>query len=198
MRDLLNATLPIPIFIIMDDYGMSKKIVIELLFASLVLAAGILFAVRHRPKGPLAIGQSAPDFTLSSLAEKPISLHDYRRQVVVLNFWATWCPPCVQETPSLEKFSAEMRNHHVAVIGVSVDQDKGALEKFVGDYHLSFPIARDPDQALASRYGTSQFPETYILDREGNLAEKVIGAIDWGDPRMISFVQTLAGGPETP
>jgi cytochrome c biogenesis protein CcmG, thiol:disulfide interchange protein DsbE len=174
---------------------MSKKIRPKLLLASLLTAIAFLTGC-ERSQRPVVVGEPAPDFTLPSLAEDSIALSDYRRQVVVLNFWATWCPPCVEETPSLEKFSAEMRKLHVAVIGVSVDQDEATLKKFAADYHLSFPIGRDPNQVLASRYGTSKFPETYILDRHGRVAEKIIGAIDWQDPRIVSFVQTLSGNPE--
>ncbi len=174
---------------------MSKTIRPKVLLASLVTVTAFLTGCQ-RPQRPVVVGEPAPDFTLPSLAQDSIALSDYRRQVVILNFWATWCPPCVEETPSLEKFSAEMRKLHVAVIGVSVDQDEAALKKFAADYHLSFPIARDPNQALASRYGTSIFPETYILDRNGRVAEKIIGAIDWQDLRIVSFVQTLAGNPQ--
>lgn len=162
------------------------------------MGAAILgFVLRPRAPHPPEVGEAAPDFDLPGLSQGLIALHQYRHHVVVLNFWATWCPPCVEEAPSLAKFSSQMQKQRVTVIGVSVDQDQAALEKFVADYHLPFPIARDPNQALASRYGTFKFPETYILDRKGKIAEKIIGAIDWQDPRMISFVGDLAGSPET-
>jgi cytochrome c biogenesis protein CcmG/thiol:disulfide interchange protein DsbE len=140
----------------------------------------------------VAIGDRAPAFTLPALNSGSIALRNFSHQVVVLNFWATWCPPCVDEAPSLEKFSEEMRPQGVAVIGVSVDQDPAALKRFVAQAHLTFPIARDPDQVLAARYGTFKFPETYIIDRSGRVAEKVIGPIDWQDPRIVDFVQNLA------
>jgi cytochrome c biogenesis protein CcmG, thiol:disulfide interchange protein DsbE len=92
----------------------------------------------------------------------------------------------------LERFAEQLRPDGTAVIGVSVDQDTDALAKFLAQYHTSFPIARDPDQALAARYGTFKFPETYILDRDGRLAEKIIGAIDWQDPRILEYVRALA------
>jgi peroxiredoxin len=179
----------------MDASSMSKKIRPKVLLASLMTVAAFPTGCQ-RSQRPVAIGEPAPDFTLPSPTQDSIALVDYRHRVVILNFWATWCPPCVQETPSLEKFSREMPKLHVAVIGVSVDQDEAALKRFAADYHLSFPIARDPNQALAFRYGTSKFPETYILDRNGKVAEKIIGPIDWQDPRIVSFVQTLAGNPE--
>ena len=174
---------------------MSKKIQPKILLASLATLTTLLTGC-ERSQRPVVVGEAAPDFSLPSLAQDSISLSDYRRRVVVLNFWATWCAPCVEETPSLEKFSAQMRRLRVAVIGVSVDQDEATLKKFAADYHLSFPIGRDPNQALASRYGTSIFPETYILDRNGRVAEKIIGPIDWQDGRIVSFVQTLAGNSE--
>ncbi len=171
---------------------MSKtaRAVIVLLFAGGALA----FYLGHRAseQGGVQIGDAAPEFTLRSLDGNAVSLDNFRHQVLVLNFWATWCPPCVEEAPSLEKFAVETKPLGVNVVGVSVDQDPAALAKFVADYHLSYPIARDPARGLAARFGTFKFPETYIIDRNGKVAEKSIGAIDWQDPRIITFVETLA------
>ncbi len=189
----------------MGKRGMSKKNLFQLLLAILVAggAAWVFVRARQSRSLPVSVGEPAPDFTLpafgpGSSKSDSIRLSDYRRQVVVLNFWATWCPPCVEETPSLNKFAAGMRSRGVAVIGVSVDQDGAALAKFVADFHLSFPIARDPNQSVAARYGTFKFPETYILDRDGKVAEKIIGAIDWQDPRIVTFVEDLAGNTARP
>ncbi len=172
---------------------MCKRILVQMVVASLIVAGVMFLVLRRRPPHPVAVGEPAPDFTLPTLAQGSLRLRDYRHQVVVLNFWATWCPPCVEETPSLRKFAEQMQGQKVVIIGVSVDQDERTLQKFVADAHLPFPIVRDPDQRVASRFGTYQFPETYILDRDGRVAEKIIGAIDWQDSRMISFVQALAG-----
>lgn len=165
----------------------------------LVVAAGWLtyLAVGPEPQGPLEIGETAPDFTLPALPGgsppgEEIHLADYRGKVVVVNFWATWCPPCIEETPSLEKFAARMQKDGVTVIGVSVDLYPSAIEKFVTQYHLTYPIALDPGQTVSSRFGTFKFPETYILDRNGRLAEKIISSYDWQDPRMANFVEALA------
>jgi peroxiredoxin len=157
-----------------------------------IAAVGVLWlALRPKPRGPVAMGEVAPGFTLQQLPSGKLSLAQYRGQVVVLNFWATWCPPCVMETPSLEQFASEMKSQGVAVIGVSVDQNPQQLEQFIQRYHLTYPIARDPDASLAHEYGTFKFPETYIIDRDGRVAEKIIGATDWVDPRMIEFVKSL-------
>ena len=173
-------------------YVTSKRNLLLVLLAALILGGAVFLVVRRRPPRAVAVGELAPRFELPSLAEGPARLRDFHGQVVVLNFWATWCQPCVEETPSLEKFAEKMRPDGVAVIGVSVDQDQAALERFVLAQRLSFPIARDPEQVLSGRYGTFIFPETYILDRSGRVAEKIIGPIDWQDPRIIEFVRGLA------
>ena len=130
---------------------------------------------------------------MPALPSGSLDLKNYRGQIVVLNLWATWCPPCVEETPSLEQFAEKMRDHGVVVLGISVDEDQKALQDFVQKNHISYPVGRDPDRSLSARYGTFQFPETYILDRRGLLAEKVVGATDWNDPRIQNFVLDLAG-----
>ncbi len=173
---------------------MASKSKLAKVLVLVAIAGGVTwFALRTRAPHPVTIGEPAPDFALPALTSGSIALRDFRQQVVVLNFWATWCPPCVEEAPSLEKFAEQMRAQGVAVIGVSVDQDSRILARFVAKVPLTFPIARDPDRVIPGRYGTYKFPETYIIDRGGRVAEKVVGAIDWQDPRIISFVQNLAG-----
>ncbi len=165
------------------------------LAATVILGVGAFLALRPQSPRAVEVGEAVPSFTLPTLSEgrqSVTTLKDYRGHVLVLNFWATWCPPCVVETPSLEKFAEQMRPLGVEVVGVSVDQDLGVLRKFTSDYHLTYLIARDPQQALPHRYGTLQYPETYIIDRDGRLAEKIISNIDWQDPRIISFVRELA------
>jgi cytochrome c biogenesis protein CcmG/thiol:disulfide interchange protein DsbE len=182
----------------MEPAGMSKDNALKLLVLAAIVGGTIFFVIQSRQPEPLQAGDRAPDFTLPSLEARPISLHDFRRGVVVLNFWATWCPPCVEETPSLKRFADELQGSGVAVIGVSVDQDAQALERFVSKAQLGFPIARDPDQAVASRYGTFKFPETYIINSQGRIVRKVIGAVDWQDPRIVAYVRGLAGAGESP
>jgi cytochrome c biogenesis protein CcmG, thiol:disulfide interchange protein DsbE len=180
---------------------MSKKLLVYAV-PMLIVGAVAWFALRPRGERPVEIGESVPDFTLplaSGSASGPggfVRLADYRGRVLVLNFWATWCPPCVEETPSLEAFAEKAKSLGVVVLGASVDQDPAALAAFISKYHLTYPIARDPSRALATRYGTLQFPETYIIDRHGRLAEKIISNMDWTDPRMLSFVRELAQPPE--
>lgn len=182
----------------MDARNMSKTNVLKLLILSSIVAFTVFLALQSRQAHPPEVGESAPDFTLPGLSGPSISLSDFRQRVVVVNFWATWCPPCIEETPSLKKFADQMGGTGVTVIGVSVDQDPQALGKFVTSAQLTFPIARDPDQSVSSRYGTFKFPESYIIDTEGRIARKIVGAIDWQDPRIIGFVRNLARGGQQP
>jgi peroxiredoxin len=159
-----------------------------------VTAAALVWLVVHpRARGPVKTGESAPGFTLARLPSGKLSLAEFKGHVVVLNFWATWCPPCVEETPSLEKFATDMKSEGVTVLGVSVDENEQQLKQFVQQYHLSYPVARDPSAALANSYGTYKLPESYIIGRDGRVADKIIGATNWTDPRMITFVKSLAG-----
>jgi peroxiredoxin len=175
---------------------MSKANTVKFLVFLVILGGAGFLAWRLQQPRAVDIGERAPDFTLPVLPQGSLSLHDFGRRVVVLNFWATWCPPCVEETPSLEKFAEQMRSQGVDVVGVSVDQDATALRTFAEQQHLSFPILRDPAQSVANRYGTFKFPETYIIDRNGRVADKLIGAADWQDSRLLTFVQELAGKQE--
>ncbi len=171
---------------------MSKIRLVQLLILVCIAAATIFLALYSRPQGPVRVGSSAPNFTLPKLGGGDISLKDYHGRVVVLNFWATWCPPCVEEMPSLVAFAKQMEPAGVTVLGVSVDYDAEALNKFVTKYDVKFPVAEDMQQRVPTQYGTSKYPETYIIDRNGRIAEKLIGAADWQDPRILSMVRNLA------
>ena len=173
---------------------MSKTNVIKAAVLIVMVGGAAYFALRQRPPRPVAIGDRAPEFSVPALPSGSLDLRNYRGQIVVLNFWATWCPPCVEETPSLEQFAEKMRDRGVTVLSVSVDQNQKTLEDFIQKYHISYPVGRDPDRSLAARYGTFLFPETYILDRRGLVAEKVADAADWNDARLQNFVLDLARG----
>ena len=170
-----------------------RKITIAKWIVVGLAGVGVLWLALHpHSRRPVALGDRAPAFSLPRVPSGNLSLREFRGKVVVLNFWATWCPPCVAETPSLEAFASKMKGRGVVVLGVSVDQDPAALLQFVAQYHLTYPVARDPSRNVPSRYGTYKFPETYIIDRSGKVAEKIVNAYDWEDPRMLQFVKSLA------
>ena len=124
-------------------------------------------------------------------AQNKVTLSQLRGQVVVLNFWATWCAPCVEEVPSLVAMQRRMKDKGVTVLAVSVDVDENAYRQFVKDHNVNLLTVRDPDQKSNALYGTSKFPETYIIDRNGVMRRKFIGAVDWTEPEITDFLSKL-------
>jgi cytochrome c biogenesis protein CcmG, thiol:disulfide interchange protein DsbE len=139
---------------------------------------------------PPRIGSPAPDFTVQD-AERKVTLSQFRGQVVVLNFWATWCPPCVEETPSLIQMNDRLKNKGITLVGVSVDVDADAYHRFVNDHKIEYVTVRDVDQKSNNLYGTFKFPETYIIDRNGTLRRKFIGPVDWTSREITEFLSKL-------
>jgi peroxiredoxin len=139
---------------------------------------------------PPRIGSSAPDFTVQDSDHK-VTLSQFRGQVVVLNFWATWCPPCIEETPSLIKMQSRMKDKGIIVLAVSIDVDNAAYHKFLKDYGVNMVTVRDEDQKAASLYGTHGWPESYVIDRNGVIRRKFIGAVEWNSPEVTEFLNKL-------
>jgi cytochrome c biogenesis protein CcmG, thiol:disulfide interchange protein DsbE len=144
----------------------------------------------NRGPRPPRIGSSAPDFTVQD-AQSKVTLSQLRGQVVVLNFWATWCAPCVEELPSLVEMQRRLRAKGVTVVAVSVDVDDNAYRQFVKAHEVNLLTVRDPDQKSNGLYGTSKFPETYVIDRSGVVRRKFIGAVDWTEPQVTDFLSKL-------
>ena len=161
--------------------------------AVVVAASAVLwlfFTPLYRQGEPTIAGKTAPAFSFE-LNGKQMQLSDLRGKVVVLNFWASWCPPCVEETPSLNGLEARIAPQGGMVLGVSVDENDAAYQKFLRDQNVSFPTWRDPQQKVNLEYGTTIFPETYIINREGKIARKVIGPQDWDRGENYAFVESL-------
>lgn len=156
----------------------------------LLLLLTFALAACYRGSHPPRIGNPAPDFSVQDGAHA-VTLHNLREKVVVLNFWATWCAPCVQELPSLEQLQNKFKDRGVEVVGVSVDVDGHAYQQFLKDHKVDFLTVRDPDQKTNTLYGTFKFPETYIIDRRGILRRKFIGAVDWNEPEIVDFLSKL-------
>jgi cytochrome c biogenesis protein CcmG, thiol:disulfide interchange protein DsbE len=158
----------------------------------LILAAGILVAFAipsYREGEPSLAGRSAKDFPIRIQGASKLS--DLRGKVVVLNFWASWCPPCLEETQSLNVLQQQISAKGGVVLGVSVDDDKAAYEKFLTDNHVVFPTYDDTSKKSAADYGTSMFPETYLIDRQGKLARKIVGPQNWQSPENMGSINVL-------
>jgi len=137
---------------------------------------------------PSQTGQSAPDFTVSDGAAT-VHLAGYRGRVVLLSFWATWCAPCVEEMPSLLELHHDQPN--LAVVAVSIDEDANAYSHFLAHHHVDLITVRDPGQKAAQLYHSKMWPETYVIDRQGVIRRKFIGAQDWSSPEIRAYLKSL-------
>ena len=159
--------------------------------------AAVLVAIFSMPSfraGTAAItGRPAPTFAFT-LDGHPTNLQSLRGRIVVLNFWATWCPPCVAETPSLEKMYTKLKPLGVTVLGVSVDEDAAAYHQFLIQHHITYPTYRDANAQIPHSYGTVMYPETYVIGRNGKIDRKLIGEQNWNSPNMLAYFQAIAQG----
>jgi len=177
--------------------GIGRKIVT---WGAVLAAVGVLvlFAMPSYRQGEDSIaGKSAKEFSLE-ISGKPGRLSDYKGKIVVLNFWATWCPPCVEETPGLNRLQKHIAPRNGVILGVAADEDGAAYERFLRDQGVTFPTYRDPatkdnHSPIAQTYGTSMYPETYVIDRKGKIARKFIGFQQWDSPEMLAYFDAILG-----
>ena len=169
---------------------MKKKLLSGLALAAAAAVVLIVASPSYRQGEPSLAGSPAPDFAFE-LNGNPARLADLRSKVVVLNFWATWCPPCVAEMASLNRLHSQLAPQGGMVLGVSVDEDGAAYEKFLRERQIIFPTYRDPSKKISSRYGTFMYPETYVINRDGRIARKIIGPQNWDSAELVGYLQTL-------
>jgi cytochrome c biogenesis protein CcmG/thiol:disulfide interchange protein DsbE len=149
----------------------------------------VIFVTLH--ERIIEVGDSAPDFSVTADNGRTVSLNSFGGKVLVLNFWATWCAPCIEELPSLDQFQRQFANSGVVVLGVSVDKDEKAYKRFLSRVNVAFLTTRDPDNKINAEYGTFKFPETYIINRDGKVLSKIISATNWTDDKMMNYVKSL-------
>lgn len=148
----------------------------------------LLAGCNDQPKLRL-IGNTAPDFTVKD-SDHTVRLNDLRGKIVVLNFWTTWCGPCVEEMPSLERLQKNMGSK-VIVLAVSTDDDNDAYHQFLKKYGIDFLTVNDQKKKSAELYGTTGQPETFIIDPSGVVRRKFIGPEDWTSPEIVEYLQKL-------
>ena len=172
--------------------------------AGLVMTAvfGVALAVKLRPQIDLIeVGGAAPSFHATDLRTgRPVTLADYRGKVILLNVWATWCPPCRVEMPSMERLHQKLAGTDFRIVAVSVDGDAfypaeqegpGEVMAFVSQMGLTFDILHDPSGAIRSSYQTTGVPESFVIDRDGTIVKKVIGAAEWDGPVNEAIIRRL-------
>jgi cytochrome c biogenesis protein CcmG, thiol:disulfide interchange protein DsbE len=172
-------------------YSGVRRTLLPALIAALVIIRLLATLIGcYSGNHPTRIGSNAPDFTLQDSDHK-VTLSQFRGQVVVLNFWATWCSPCVEETPSLVQMTTRFKDKGVVVLAVSIDADDAAYHKFLKDYSVNMVTVRDEAQKAARLYGTFGWPESYVIDRNGVIRRKFIGPVDWTSPEVTDYLSKL-------
>lgn len=153
------------------------------LVASLICAGGC-----NRGDHPQQVSQQAPDFVVHDGA-RTVRLADYRGKTVVLNFWATWCAPCLDELPSLQQLQQQMPQ--VQVVAVSIDDDAAAYQAFLKQYNLQLLSVRDGSEGANLRFGSVRVPETFVVDRSGVIRRKFVGPQQWTSPEIEGYLAKL-------
>ena len=139
----------------------------------------------------LAETPPAPDFELSDLDGDRHRLSDYRGRVVIVNFWATWCPPCRAEMPSMQSAWEQLEDEGVMMLGIDVGEDEDTIFQFTADYPVDFPLLLDLDSRVTAEWPVRGLPTTFVVDPQGRIVYRAIGSREWDDPELLSQVRAL-------
>lgn len=176
------------------DKGTNK---LSAIIIGIVVLAGIVGMVwlKSNKYAPVLIGSTAPDFTLKDLSGKEHSLSSYRGKVVFVNFWATWCKSCKEEMPSMQTLYQYLKDRDVPFEMLAISMDRVTTQKevdsFVKSLGITFPVLLDPWGKTDGKYKLTGVPETYIIDTEGRVVEKIIGPRDWTTVGAVEKMFTL-------
>jgi peroxiredoxin len=176
---------------------MSARPAVWIITAGVIAAAIAALLTSGGAPPPVGRGSTAPAFALPRLkGGAPISLADLRGRVVLLNFWATWCKPCEEEMPAMQRLHEALAPEGFELVSVSVDEDASEVARFVERLGLTFPVLMDSDQKVAHAYQTFRFPETLLIDRDGRVVERYVGPKDWDAAAYIARLRKIIDAPE--
>ena len=158
-----------------DNFGRYNQIAFFIIFLLAIIISG---CKRDNENTNVNIGSYAPKFALTDLSKKTINLDDYKGKKVILNFWATWCPPCVNEMPLLQEVYNNRKGEGIEVIGINYNEDYERVKKFISEKGVVFTILIDSDLKVSMDYGVIGLPVTFFIDREGRIKEKFKGELN--------------------
>ncbi|MEP6994247.1 MAG: TlpA disulfide reductase family protein [Acidobacteriota bacterium] len=175
---------------------MTTRSVLTLTFAVVLASVGAVWVHSlvppDSPSGSLQFLSAAPELPIFDRAGKKTDLSKIQGGLTIVHFWATWCPPCVEELPALSRFWEKYRQRgDIRLFAISVDKDWKTIEDFVQKNPSEIPLFHDPGAATAHRFGSTQYPETYIVNKSGRVLFRVQGAVSWSDPEVVSRIQQL-------
>ncbi|WP_198264467.1 peroxiredoxin family protein [sulfur-oxidizing endosymbiont of Gigantopelta aegis] len=133
----------------------------------------------------------APDFSLQDMDGKTHKLSDYRGQPVIINFWATWCPPCREEMPSMERAWNKIKDQGIAMLAINVGESEDAIFTFTGNYPVSFTLLLDTTGTITEQWPVKGLPTTFVVSPEGKLVYRAVGGREWDDEELLDHVRKL-------
>jgi len=157
----------------------------------LILSSSVSSQQAGKGLTPLSDKPLAPDFTLSDLDGNPHRLSDYRGKVVIVNFWATWCPPCRAEMPSMQRAWEQLQKQGIVMLGINVGEDEDTIFQFTADYPVEFPLLLDQQSKVIDQWPVLGLPTTFVVDPDGRIAYRAIGGREWDDPELLAQVRKL-------
>ena len=163
--------------------------------ASIALGGLALVLLGDVAPDPVVRGTAAPGFEAPLLdGREVVDLDAYRGRVVLVNFWATWCKPCEDEMPAMERLYGELSPLGFELLAISVDKSAPEVASFRERLDLSFPILLDPDEEISRAYQTTGYPESFLIDRDGTVLERYVGPREWDDVLYVERIRELLQG----
>ena len=161
----------------------------------LACCVSLLVSACGPPRDVATVGKPAPDFTLMDREGKTWTLSELKGQVVFVNFWATWCPPCVKEMPSMQRLYDTLPADKFKMLAVLNSDKPINADFFAAKHKITFPILNDQDNKIGPKYGLTGVPETYIVDKQGVVREKFIGPAEWDSPGVVQMLMGYMNQP---
>ena len=175
--------------------GLVLIVVIALVGASVYLVSSSSSRPPSEWVKSVVVGDLAPDFQLEDTKGNKVTLSDLRGKVVLVNFWATWCPPCLEEMPSMERLNEVIAGDDFVMLAVNAEENgRSVVPAFLEKTPYTFPILYDDKGVVQKRYGVFKFPESFIIQKDGTVAEKIIGPLDWSSLKTITHFKGLIKG----
>ncbi len=165
------------------------------LIVLLVVVGGGAYIYFNMPPAPAAAGDMAPDFTLEDTEGNQVTLSALRGKVVMVNFWATWCPPCKEEMPSMDRLNNILADEDFVMLAINADDNgRAVVPAFLEKNPHDFTVLYDDQGAVKQNYGVYKLPESFIVGKDGTIVEKVAGAINWASPETVAYIKNLTRG----
>ena len=176
----------------METMERLRAIVVFIASGALALFFVYKQAIEVGQPGVIRIGQQAPDFVLKGEQGTSIKLSDYRGKLVFLHFWASWCPPCVDEADELEKLKTVMKNKPFEMLPISIDVEEADVREFDRRHNATMPVLLDPGRQIArGLYKITGQPETFLISPQGTVLKHIVGPLPWTNPRVLANIQSM-------